>query len=142
GRFTTDGANAVASASGGWAVPLPAPATNNVAVTARMSIPADMSFEGIMARNHDDPWNYSMSHYSALINDAQDAVDLWRRKDYDWVHLTTAPVTIAANTMYKVKLVATGANPVHLELWLDDVQKIDFDDWSADAHLSGAAGLK
>jgi hypothetical protein len=49
--------------------------------------------------------------------------------------------TITAGTSYNVKLIVTGSNPVHLEVWLNGAQKIVFDDSSSSQIATGAAGI-
>ena len=55
--------------------------------------------------------------------------------------LGNIPVTITAEPFYTLKLVATGTNPVHLEVWLNGVKKIDYNDSSASRITSGRHGI-
>jgi hypothetical protein len=50
--------------------------------------------------------------------------------------------TITAGTSYNVKLIVTGSNPVHLEVWLNGVQKIVFNDSSTSQIATGVPGMQ
>jgi hypothetical protein len=68
-------------------------------------------------------------------------VKLYRRNYYAFTELASYSTTITAGTMYDLKLVTTGTNPVHLEVWLGGTKRIDYDDAPADRLISGGHGM-
>jgi len=144
GSFTTDGSMAVAgtmtsSGTGNWAKVVPALNTNNYAVAADIIVPAGSLDSGLVARSSDSV-NFDSTLYSAqLATDGH--VNLYRRNAWNWTLLSSVATTITAGTSYNLKLITTGSNPVHLEVWLNGVQKIVFDDSSASRITSGAVGM-
>jgi hypothetical protein len=143
GSYSTDGNFAVSGtppSQGNWARLNVALGTNNYAVAADMIIPAGSLDSGIVARSSDSA-NVERNLYAAQI--ATDGnINLYRRNEWNWTLLASTPGGIVANTSYNLKLLVRGANPTHLEVWLNGVQKIVFDDNSASQITSGAAGIQ
>jgi purple acid phosphatase-like protein len=130
GSFSTDGSNAVGgtmtgTGTGNWAKVVPALNTNNYAVSADMIVPAGSLFSGLVARS-------SAASFDSTLYAAQIATDgnvyLYRRNNWNWLQLASAAAGIVANTSYNLRLVVSGDTPVHLEAWVNGVQKIVFDD--------------
>jgi hypothetical protein len=144
GSYTTNGSQAVSgtmtsSGSGNWAQLVPALGTDNYSVAADIIVPAGSLDSGLVARSNDSV-NFDRTLYSVQI--ATDGhVNLYRRNDWNWTLLSSVATTITAGTSYNVKLIATGSNPVHLEVWLNGVQTIVFNDSSTSQITSGAAGM-
>jgi len=93
-----------------------------------------------VARSNDST-NVDRTLYAAQI--ATDGnVYLYRRNEWNWTQLASAAGGIVAGTSYNVKLVVSGSNPVHLEVWLNGVQKISFNDNSTSQITSGVAGME
>jgi hypothetical protein len=140
GSFTTDGANAVSGANPeNWARVVPALGTNDYAVSALLTVPSGSLFSGIVARTA--TVNTDQTLYAAqLATDGH--VNLYRRNDWTWTLLATAATTITANVPYTAKLVVSGSNPVHLEVWLDGTKKLNYDDSSASRVTSGVPGMQ
>jgi hypothetical protein len=85
--------------------------------------------------------NFDQTLYTAQI--ATDGhVNLYRRNDWNWTLLSSVATTITANTSYNVKLIVTGANPVHLEVWLNGAQTIVFNDNSTGQIATGVPGIQ
>jgi hypothetical protein len=142
--FTTDGAFLVSGGTEGpthsaTANPSPALNTNNYAITAQLSVPAGALYSGVFARDTGLPYA-SQNIYSAQIS-TQNSVNLFRRDEGAWTHLGTAPATITVGTVYTLKFVATGSYPVHLEVWLNGVQLVVHDDYSASRKTAGTVGV-
>jgi hypothetical protein len=144
GSFTTNGTRAVGGqdmGNGIWTRTLATVGSNNYAVSAYMSIPFGSYDSGVMARSP-EPDSVSMNTYTAWITTSGGgAVRLSRYKDWGELVLSNIPTPITAGTFYTLKLVATGTSPVHLEVWLDGVKKIDYNDSSGDRVTSGNAGI-
>ena len=145
GSFSTDGNFAVAgtmtgSGTGNWASVVPAMNTNNYSVAADMVVPSGSLYSGVVARSSDSA-NFDRNLYAAQIA-TDGSIHLYRRNDWAWTQLTSAAAGIVANTSYNVRLVVSGANPVHLEVWLNGVQKIVFDDSSASQITTGIPGIE
>ena len=144
GSFTTDGAMAVAgtmtgAGSGNWAKVVPDLNTNNYSVAADIIVPAGSLDSGLVARSSDSV-NFASTLYSAQI--ATDGhINLYRRNAWNWTLLSSVATTITAGTSYNLKLITTGSSPVHLEVWLNGVQKIVFNDSSTSQITTGAAGM-
>jgi hypothetical protein len=145
GAFTTDGTYAVSSSppvNGNWAGLTPALGTNDYSVSADLIIPPGSLDSGVVARSN-DPLSFDRHLYSAQIW-SDGTLKLYRRElNWDWTLLNSTPAGIVANTTYNVKLVATGNNPVHLEVWLNGTPKIVLNDTSANAVTTGGnAGIE
>jgi hypothetical protein len=144
GSCTTNGSQAVSgtmtpSGSGNWAKVVPALGTNNYAVAADIIVPAGSFDSGLVSRSSDSV-NFDSTLYSAQI--ATDGhVNLYRRNAWNWTLLSSVATTIMAGTSYNLKLITTGSSPVHLEVWLNGVQKIVFNDSSTGQITSGAVGM-
>lgn len=143
GSFTTDGTYAISGAppaNGNWAAVNVALGTNDYASITDMIVPAGSLYSGIVARSS-DPANFDRNLYAAQIA-TNGTVSLYRRNDWNWTLLGSIATPINANQTYHLKLIARGANPTHLEVWLDYVLKVSFDDASPLQITSGAAGLE
>ncbi|HEY2115783.1 MAG TPA: Ig-like domain-containing protein [Candidatus Angelobacter sp.] len=144
GSYTTNGSQAVSgtmtsSGTGNWAKVTAALGTNNYSVAADIIVPAGSLDSGLVARSNDSV-NFDATLYSAQI--ATDGhVNLYRRNAWNWTLLSSVATTITAGTSYNVKLIATGSSPVHLEVWLNGVQKIVFNDSSTSQIATGAVGM-
>lgn len=144
GSYTTNGTQAVSgtmtsSGTGNWAKVTAALGTNNYAVAADIIVPAGSLDSGLVARSNDSV-NFDSTLYSAQI--ATDGhVNLYRRNAWNWTLLSSVATTITAGTSYNLKLITTGSSPVHLEVWLNGVQKIVFNDSSTSQITSGAVGM-
>lgn len=64
------------------------------------------------------------------------------RNDWNWTLLASTAGGIVANTSYNLKLIVTGSNPVHLEVWLNGAQKIVFNDSSTSQIAIGTPGMQ
>jgi hypothetical protein len=105
-----------------------------------MIVPAGSLDSGLVARSNDSV-NFDRTLYSVLI--ATDGhVNLYRRNDWNWTLLSSVATTITAGTSYNVKLITTGSSPVHLEVWLNGVQKIVFNDSSTSQIATGVPGMQ
>jgi hypothetical protein len=143
GSFTTDGAFAVSGMppiSGNWARIVPSLGTSDYSVTAQLNVPPGSLYSGVVARSSDSV-DVDRNLYSALIS-TDGSVNLYRRNDWSWTHLATAPATITPGTTYTVKLVTTGSSPVHLEVWLGGARQIVFDDASASRLTAGLPAIQ
>jgi hypothetical protein len=144
GSYSTNGTAAVSGAppvNGNWAKLNPSLGTANYAVAADLIVPAGSLFSGLVARSN-DPNNVDRNLYAAQIS-TDGSVYLYRRNEWNWTPpLASAPAGIVANTSYNLKLVVTGASPVHLEVWLNGARKLAFDDNSQNAIASGAPGMQ
>lgn len=139
GGFTTDGAYAVSTTAQNWARVVPSLGTNDYQVTAELIVPAGSLFSGIIARTA--TINTDETMYAAqLATDGH--VNLYRRNAYTWTLLAASAVAITAGVQYTVKLVVRGSNPVHLEVWLNGAQRINFDDSSAGRITAGPPGIE
>jgi len=144
GSYTTNGTQAVSgtmttSGTGNWSKVTAALGTNNYAVAADIIVPAGSLDSGLVARSNDSV-NFDSTLYSAQI--ATDGhVNLYRRNAWSWTLLSSVATTITAGTSYNLKLITTGSSPVHLEVWLNGVQKIVFNDSSTSQITSGAVGM-
>jgi Bacterial Ig domain len=144
GSYTTNGTQAVSgtmtsSGTGNWAKLVPALGTSNYAVSADIIVPAGSLDSGLVARSNDSV-NFDSTLYSAQI--ATDGhIYLYRRNAWNWTLLSSVATTITAGTSYNLKLITTGSSPVHLEVWLNGVQKIVFDDSSTSHITSGVVGM-
>jgi hypothetical protein len=142
GSYSTNGTQAVSGtpqANGNWAKLNATLGTNNYSVSADMIVPAGSLDSGLVARSNDST-NVDRTLYSAQI--ATDGnVYLYRRNEWNWTQLASAAGGIVAGTSYNVKLLVSGSSPVHLEVWLNGVQKISFNDSSASQITSGVAGI-
>ena len=67
--------------------------------------------------------------YAAQIS-TDGSINLYRRNAWNWTLLTSTPAGIVAGVRYTVRLVAVGADPVHLEAWLNGSKRLDFNDSS------------
>ena len=143
GSYTTNGSMAVSGAppaGGNWVKLNASLATNNYSVAADMIVPAGSLDSGLIARSS-DPANVDRNLYAAQI--ATDGnIYLYRRNEWNWTLLASTAGGIVANTSYNLKLVVTGSSPVHLEVWLNGVQKIVFNDSSASQITGGVAGME
>jgi hypothetical protein len=143
GSYSTNGTQAVSGAppiNGNWAKLNATLGTNNYSVSADMIVPAGSLDSGLVARSNDST-NVDRTLYSAQI--ATDGnVYLYRRNEWNWTQLASAAGGIVAGTSYNVKLLVSGSSPVHLEVWLNGVQKISFNDSSASQITSGVAGME
>ncbi len=142
GSFTTDGANAVAGApptNGDWARLVPALGTNDYAVSADIAVSTGAIYAGVGARSADTS-NVDRTLYSAQLS-TDGTVNLYRRNDWSWTLLASAPATVTAGTTYALSLVATGSSPVHLEVWLGGTKRINFDDSSASRIGAGVPAM-
>jgi hypothetical protein len=143
GSYTTDGNFAVSGTppnTGNWAQLTASLPNNNYSVAADMIVPSSSLDSGLVARSNDTA-NFSRTLYSAQI--ATDGnINLYRRNDWNWTLLSSTPGGIVANTSYNLKLIVTGASPVHLEVWLNGVQKIVFNDSSTSQITTGTPGME
>lgn len=144
GSFSTDGSFAVAgtmtsSGTGNWSAVVPAINTSNYSVVADLIVPSGSLFSGLVARSSDFT-SFDRNLYSVQIA-TDGSVYLYRRNDWNWTQLAAAAIGIVANTSYDLKLVVSGANPVHLEAWVNGLQKIVFDDSSASQITTGIPGI-
>jgi hypothetical protein len=145
GSFSTDGSFAVAgtmtsSGTGNWAAVVPAMNTNNYSVAADLTVPSGSLNSGLVVRSSDSV-NFDRNLYAAQIS-TDGNVYLYRRNDWNWTQLAAAAAGIVPNSSYNVKLVVSGANPVHLEAWVNGVQKIVFDDSSTNQIPTGVPGMQ
>src|SRR5579864_2561241 len=144
GSYTTNGTQAVSgtmtsSGSGNWAKVTAALGTNNYSVAADIIVPTGSLDSGLVARSNDSV-NFDSTLYSAQI--ATDGhVNLYRRNAWNWTLLSSVATTITAGTSYNLKLITTGSSPVHLEVWLNGVQKIVFNDSSTSQITTGSVGM-
>jgi len=105
-------------------------------VAADIIVPAGSLDSGLVARSSDSV-NFDSTLYSAqLATDGH--VNLYRRNAWNWTLLSSVATTITAGTSYNLKLITTGSNPVHLEVWLNGFQKIIFYDSSTSMITTGA----
>jgi len=145
GSYTTDGANAVSGAmtpsgTGNWAQLTAALPNSNYSVAADIIVPSGSVDSGLVARSKDTS-AFSMTLYAAQIwTDGN--IYLYRRNDWNWTLLDSTAGGIVANTSYNLKLIVTGSNPVHLEVWLNGVQTIVYNDSSIDQIATGTPGLE
>jgi hypothetical protein len=93
-----------------------------------------------VARSSDSA-NFDRNLYAAQIS-TDGSVYLYRRNEWNWTQLAAAAAGLVPNTSYNLKLVVSGTNPVHLEAWLNGVQKIVFDDSSASQITAGIPGME
>jgi hypothetical protein len=130
--------------------PTPALNTNNYTITANLSVPTGAQWAGITARDSGSP-DVNANSYWAGISTANSGgfVGLWRNQP-DGINnktsLGTFPWTITPGTVYTLKLVVTGTNPVHLEAWIGPnetslTKVVTYDDYSALRQTSGALGI-
>jgi hypothetical protein len=143
GSYSTDGNFAVSGTpptSGSWAMLVPSLGTNNYSVSADLIVPASSLYSGVVARSNDTA-NFSRNLYAAQIS-TDGNVYLYRRNEWNWTQLASAAGGIVANTSFNLKLVVTGSNPTHLEVWLNGVQKIVFNDSSTSQILTGVPGME
>jgi hypothetical protein len=145
GSFSTDGNFAVAgtmtgSGTGNWAAVVPALNTNNYAVSADITVPSSSLYSGLIARSSDSA-NFDRNLYAVQIS-TDGSVYLYRRNDWNWTQLAATASGVVANTSYNLKLVVSGSSPVHLEVWLNGVQKIVFDDSAASQITTGIPGIE
>jgi hypothetical protein len=145
GSFSTDGSFAVAgtmtsSGTGNWAAVVPALNTSNYSVAADLTVPSGSLNSGLVARSSDST-NFDRNLYAAQIS-TDGNVYIYRRNDWNWTQLAAAAAGIVPNSSYNVKLVVSGANPVHLEAWVNGVQKIVFDDSSTSQITTGVPGMQ
>jgi len=144
GSYTTNGSQAVSgtmttSGTGNWAKVTAALGTNNYSVAADIIVPAGSFDSGLVARSNDSV-NFDSTLYSAQI--ATDGhVNLYRRNAWNWTLLSSVATTITAGTSYNLKLITSGSSPVHLEVWLNGVQKIVFNDSSTSQIATGSVGM-
>jgi len=144
GSYTTDGNNAVSgtmtpAGTGNWASVVPAMNTNDYSVVANLSVPAGAPDSGVVARGTNTS-DFTSDLYSAQISTAG-SVNLFRRNAYNWTQLGTFATTIQASTMYSLKLLVSGSNPVHLEVWFNNTKVIAVDDSSTSRITSGPPGI-
>ena len=145
GSYTTDGNFAVAgtmtsSGTGNWAQLTAVLPNSNYSVAADITVPSGSFDSGLVARSNDSV-NFSRTLYAAQI--ATDGnINLYRRNDWNWTLLASTAGGIVANTSYNLKLIVTGSNPVHLEVWLNGAQKIVFNDSSTSQIATGAPGME
>lgn len=139
GGFTTDGTYAVSTTSQNWARIVPALGTDDYRVTAELIVPSGSLFSGIIARTA--TINTDETMYAAQLS-TDGHVNLYRRNAYTWTLLAANPATITAGVQYTVQLAVSGSNPVHLEVWLNGVQQISFDDSSPDRITAGIPGIE
>jgi len=143
GSYSTNGTQAVSGTppvNGNWAKLNATLGTNDYSVSADMIVPAGSLDSGLVARSNDSA-NVDRTLYAAQI--ATDGnVYLYRRNEWNWTLLASAAGGIVAGTSYNVKLLVSGSNPVHLEVWLNDVQKISFNDSSTSQITTGVAGME
>lgn len=145
GSFTTDGSFAVAgtmtgSGTGNWAAVVPVLGTNNYSVSADVIVPSGSLYSGLVARSSDSA-NFDRNLYAAQLS-TDGNVYLFRRNDWTWTQLASAAAGVVANTSFNLRLIASGSSPVHLEAWVNGVQKIVFDDSSASQITTGVPGLE
>ena len=143
GSYSTDGNFAVSGTppiNGNWARLNAALGTDNYAVAADLIIPAGSMFSGVVARSN-DPANVDRNLYAAQIA-TDGTVNLYRRNEWNWTKVGSVAAGIVANTSYNLKLLVRGANPVHLEVWLNGTQEIVFDDSSATQIGTGVPGME
>jgi hypothetical protein len=139
GPITTDGSFAVAGGTSSWARPvLNLGGTNDYAVTVNGSKPSVSPHLGVVARSV-DPASVEKHAYSARIIDS--GVVLVRHVNFVWTTLQSFQFTVTPGATYNLKLVATGTNPVHLEVWVNGKRRISYNDSSADRHTTGMPGL-
>jgi len=143
GSYSTNGTQAVSGTppiNGNWAKLNATLGTNDYSVSADMIVPAGSLDSGLVARSNDSA-NVDRTLYAAQI--ATDGnVYLYRRNEWNWTLLASAAGGIVAGTSYNVKLLVSGSNPVHLEVWLNGVQKISFNDSSTSQITTGVAGME
>ena len=140
GNFSTDGSrgNAVGTADN-WARPVTLLGTDNYSVTANLSIPTGGSPKGGVAARSNDATYIHKNVYQARLTST--GVELTRTNSYSVTTLQTASATVVRDTIYPLKLVVTGSNPVHLEVWLSGVKKIDYNDSSASRLTTGVPAI-
>ncbi len=145
GGFSTNGSAAVSGAppnSGHWAFVVPSVGTDDYSVEAVLTVPAWTYFSGVVARGNASNLSFDKDLYAAQISSADGSVSLHRRNHWTWTELGRANVGVAAGSTHTLKLVVTGSNPVHLEVWVDGAMQIATEDASADRILTGLPGIQ
>jgi len=143
GTYTADGSGAVSGAppvQGNWAHITTPPSTANYAVEADLTIVTGSQFSGIVGRSAVAN-QFTSDVYAAQIS-TDGAIYLYRRNGWTWTTLTSTPAGIVAGVRYTLKLVAVGADPVHLEAWLDGSKRLQFDDSSTSQLRTGGVGIE
>src|SRR6266545_5066031 len=145
GGYTTDGTYAVSGPAtpndaGNFASVVTSLGTNDYSVAADVLIPSGSLYSGIVARGSAQT-DFTSDLYAAQLS-TDGAVRLYRRNAWTWTLLGVSAAGVVANTRYALQLVTRGSSPVHLEVWLDGVQRITYDDSSASRITSGAPGLE
>jgi hypothetical protein len=143
GSYSTNGTQAVSGTpptNGNWVKLNATLGTNNYSVSADMIVPAGSLDSGLVARSNDST-NVDRTLYSAQIATDGNAY-LYRRNEWNWTLLASTAGGIVAGTSYNVKLLVSGSNPVHLEVWLNGTQKISFNDNSTSQITTGVAGME
>jgi len=143
GTYTTDGSGAVSGAppiEGNWAHITTPLSTADYAVEADLTIPTGSQFSGIVGRSAVTS-QFTSDVYAAQIS-TDGAIYLYRRNAWTWTTLTSTPAGIVAGVRYTLKLVAVGADPVHLEVWLDGSKRLQFDDSSTSQLRTGGVGIE
>jgi hypothetical protein len=144
GSYTTNGTYAVSGApptQGNWAKVNRTWSTNNYSVVADLLIPTGSFYSGVVARSSGVDFDSDL--YAAQIS-TDGSVYLYRRNfaggTFTWTVLGSSPAGIVANTSYNLKLVTTGTSTVHLEVWLNGVLKISYND--AGGHTGSGVGIE
>jgi len=143
GSYTTDGAGAVSGAppiSGNWAEVTTPLATADYAIQADIVVPSGSLYSGLVVRSANSSFFTSDLYAGQLSSDG--TVNLYRRNGWNWTLLTGVNAGIVAGTRYTAKLLATGSTTVHLELWVNGVLQLSFDDGSASRLTTGAVGIE
>jgi len=141
GSFATDGSNAVSQGTvANWAGITPALNSNDYTVESVLTIPSGSLYSGIVARGNPST-GFLQDLYSAQIA-ADGTVNLYRRNSYAWTELKSAAAGIVANQPYTLRLKVSGSNPVNLEVALNGVVVISYQDSSSARLLSGIPGME
>jgi hypothetical protein len=142
GSFTTTGTSAVSGTppiSGNWARYISTPTSSDYAVSADIVITANSLYSGVVARSSGGAFDSDV-YTAQLLSDG--TLRLYRRNNWAWTLLQSVSAGIAVGLSYNVRLVTVGANPVHLEVWLNGVQQIAYDDSAAGQLTTGSAGIQ
>jgi hypothetical protein len=145
GSYSTDGTRAVSGPppmQGNWAQVVPSVGTNNYRVAAGLRIPANSLYSGIVARGSSST-DFTLDLYAAQISSSGD-LNLYRRNNANWTMppLATYTAGIQVDTPYTVTLLVSGSSPVHLEVTLDGVLRITYDDMDTNQVTAGTPGIE
>jgi hypothetical protein len=99
GSYTTDGSMAVSGtppSNGNWAMAKANLGINNYSVEADLIVPANSLYSGLVARSSDASYFDSTLYAAQLSTDGN--VYLYRRNNWNWTQLASAPGGVVAGT--------------------------------------------